>query len=70
MLSRIFLLLVVSSASASPAQRQLSSKEPGMAMARRLQDVFEDFPDLCAGFELIIDEIPGGRDSCECDGTR
>ena len=41
-----------------------------MVLARRLQNQFENLPDICVGFELIIDEIPGGRDSCDCDGTR
>lgn len=70
MISRIFPLMLIGSVAASPTQRVLSSMEPGMVMARRLQDVFDDLPDICSGFELIIDEIPGGRDSCECDGSR
>ena len=70
MFSRVLPFLLVSAASASTVPRLLSASDPGMTMARRLQDQFDQLPDICSGFELIIDEIPDGRDSCECDGTR
>lgn len=38
-------------------------------LQRQLQANYDGIPDICTGFELIIDEIPNGRDSCDCDGV-
>ena len=61
----------LSTATAFEQRQLLSEDHAGMRVARRLerQLQFEDLPDICQGFELIIDEIPEGRDSCDCDGT-
>ena len=50
----------------------LSENDVGMQLVksfgeRRLE--LENLPDICTGFELIIDEIPDGRNSCACDGV-
>jgi len=71
-----FLLAALIGASSAITQnsRLLRTSENGLEMIRllqqrQMQDAFEDMPDICAGFELIIDEIPEGRDSCDCDGS-
>ncbi|CAB9529020.1 expressed unknown protein [Seminavis robusta] len=76
MISRSLNLLLAAAffgaASAESPRRLLSSNDAGMLLARglgqrRLQ--YQDLPDICQSFELLIDEIPNGRDSCDCDGT-
>lgn len=47
----------------------MPTSHPVMSLARRLQSQIEDLPDICSGFEMIIDEIPDGKDACECGGS-
>ena len=66
------LLLATAVIGQGAATNRLLASDHGMQMIRLLQESnlqVEDFPDICAGFELLIDEIPDGRDSCECDGS-
>ena len=71
----LFLLLTTFAYGASamtPHERLLTENDSGMQMARLLQETrhlqYEDMPDICSGFEMIIDQIPNGRQSCDCDG--
>lgn len=75
MLTRNALFLIASAlgcgASGTPQNRLLQAEDSGLKLARLLQGrdlQFDDLPDICSGYELIIDEIPNGRDSCDCDG--
>jgi hypothetical protein len=67
-LSLLLAAAVVSGSSAA----FMSENDAGMQLVKRLGErhlQLEDLPDICTGFELIIDEIPDGRNSCACDGV-
>ena len=67
----VLALAALTKTTALQQERLLSEDHVGMQVARSLRELqFEDLPDICTGFELIIDEIPNGRDSCDCDGTQ
>jgi hypothetical protein len=63
---------VLNKSSATSSHGQFTSdNEAGMLLVKRLGErhlQLDSFPDICTGFELIIDEIPDGRNSCACDG--
>lgn len=73
MMTRSIFFLVVATATfgeSSASPQRLLKHTQGIDIARRLERElqFDDLPDICQGFELLIDEIPNGRDSCDCDG--
>jgi len=73
MASKISFFVVLSSsflfaASVSTSRLLREGLTPELKRALQTGSPFDDIPDVCSGFELIIDQLPEGRDACSCQG--
>lgn len=66
-----FLLFTLAKEGASAHNGLLVEHDSGVQLTqllRQRQLQTNDLPDICSAYEQIIDQIPNGRDSCNCDG--